>query len=228
MRMVAAPARSEGQIRARLSRWELAQWRGVGRLGLMSLMGVMGLMIGQSAVAKGTDSIVAPADWGSQPPPEQAYKSRPQLQIVGVTVHHQGEVWPADQDVAAYLRRLQAWSRQARNWIDVPYHYIVAPDGRIYLGRPIHWAGDSNTDYDTMGQLQVMLLGNFEVQQPTDEQLRSLVDLLGRLLTEHALPQDRIAVHRHHTAQTVCPGRFLMTRLDDVLRQVQTLRRAAP
>ena len=158
---------------------------------------------------------LAPSDWGSvEPPGTGSYKSRPQSTIRGITVHHQGEHWVAGNDVAAYLRRLQQWSRQARAWIDVPYHFIIAPDGAVYTGRSLSWAGDSNTDYDTLGEVQLMLLGNFEEQQPTAEQLRSTVGMLALLMAEHGLTADSIRAHRHHTGQTVCPGANLMARFE--------------
>ncbi len=168
--------------------------------------------------------VVSAAQWGSVPPPTSAYRSRRQEAITGLTVHHQGEIWQASSDVAAYLRRLQQWSRRERAWVDVPYHYIVAPDGRVYAGRDPQWAGDSNTDYDTMGQLQVMLLGNFEVQQPSPAQLQSTARLLGHLLALYGLAPGRIQAHRHHTTQTVCPGERLMLVFEELRGQAAALR----
>jgi hypothetical protein len=168
--------------------------------------------------------VVSAAQWGSVPPPALAYRSRRQALITGLTVHHQGEFWQPGADVAAYLRRLQQWSRRERTWVDVPYHYIVAPDGRVYAGRDPQWAGDSNTDYDTMGQLQVMLLGNFEEQQPSPAQLQSTAKLLGELLGLHGLAPEGIRAHRHHTAQTVCPGEHLMSVFEELRAQAAALR----
>jgi hypothetical protein len=41
---------------------------------------------------------------------------------------------------------LQDWSRNTRKWLDIPYHYIIDLDDRIYEGR------DTNTEYDSAGQ----------------------------------------------------------------------------
>ena len=164
--------------------------------------------------------VITSEEWGSVPPARAMSEGRSQTAIHTLTVHHQGLVWMPGSDVAAYLRNLQQWSRRAKGWIDVPYHYIIAPDGAVYQGRSPKWAGDTNTDYDTQGHLQVMLLGNFEEQRPTERQWRSTVDLLTRLMIDHDLTPQNIAAHRHHTGQTVCPGAHLMTRFEDLREAV--------
>lgn len=171
--------------------------------------------------------VVAVAAWGGRvlEPPARAQR------VTHLTLHHQGLLWAADADVAAYLRRLQTWSQQARGWADLPYHYIVAPDGAVYAGRSPARAGETNTAYDPNGHVQVMLLGNFEIQHPTPQQWAATVGLLSRLLQEHRLPVSAFGVHRQHADQTVCPGAHLVARLDElraalVLRQ-EAVRRAA-
>ena len=109
----------------------------------------------------------------------------------------------------AYLRRLQAWSRNTKRWADIPYHYVVAPDGRIYAARPLAVAGDTNTEYDPTGHALVMLLGNFEEVEPTPQELQATVDLMAWLARSHGLRADSIASHNDYSAQTLCPGRNL-------------------
>lgn len=155
-----------------------------------------------SAQAWGSTSLVAPT-----PAPQP---------VTHLTVHHQGELWKDGADVPAYLRRLQRWSREARGWPDLPYHYIVAPDGTVHAGRSPALPGDTNTEYDPRGHLQVMLLGNFEVQSPSAAQWRSTVQLLAHLLAAHGLAPEAIGAHRHHSAQTVCPGANLFARFDEL------------
>ncbi|MDR7297717.1 hypothetical protein J2X16_003066 [Pelomonas aquatica] len=131
----------------------------------------------------------------------------PPQRIDRITLHHQGEIWKEGTDVEAYLRRLQQWSRLTKRWADIPYHYVIAPDGRIYAARPLAQAGDTNTEYDPLGHALVMLVGNFEEQQPTAAQLHAAVELTAWLAREHKLGLDAIASHKDHSAQTVCPGK---------------------
>lgn len=138
----------------------------------------------------------------------------PPQQISHITLHHQGETWKDGADVPAYLRRLQQWSRETRHWADIPYHYVIAPDGRIYAARPLAQAGDTNTEYDPRGHALVMLLGNFEEQQPTPAQLNAAVELTAWLARENKLGLDDIASHKDYSRQTVCPGKNLYAYLE--------------
>jgi hypothetical protein len=155
-------------------------------------------------------SIVSVDAWGGNAVASAAAPQR----IGRITIHHQGEIWKQGADVEAYLRRLQQWSRLTRHWADIPYHYVIAPDGRIYAARPLEQAGDTNTEYDPRGHALVMLLGNFEEQQPTPAQLNAAVELTAWLAREHHLGLDAIASHKDYSRQTVCPGRNLYAYLE--------------
>lgn len=161
-------------------------------------------------------TIVPVAAWGGQPVPWPAQPQR----ITHLTVHHQGELFASNTDVPAYLRKLQTWSRNTRKWQDIPYHYVVAPDGQVYAARPPELAGETNTEYNPTGHLLVMLLGNFEVQQPTRAQWDGTVRLLVHLLRTHGMTPRELGVHLDYSTQTVCPGENLMKRWGEMRRQI--------
>ena len=161
-------------------------------------------------------AIIPVAVWGGQSVPLPAQPQR----ISHLTVHHQGEFFASNTDVPAYLRKLQTWSRQTRKWQDIPYHYVVAPDGQVYAARPPELAGETNTEYNPDGHLLVMLLGNFEVQQPTRAQWDGTVRLLVHLLRTHSMPPAALGVHRDYSTETVCPGENLMKRWGEMRRQI--------
>jgi len=154
--------------------------------------------------------IISVAAWGGT---TEAASQEPQ-HISRITIHHQGEIWKEGTDPELYLRRLQQWSRLTKHWADIPYHYVIAPDGRIFSARPISQAGDTNTEYDPRGHALVMLVGNFEVQQPTPEQLNAAVALTAWLASKYHLGLDSIASHRDYSHQTVCPGKNLYAYLE--------------
>lgn len=133
----------------------------------------------------------------------------PAQTITHITLHHQGETWNPARDPAEYLPKLQAWSRQTKHWADIPYHYVIAPDGRIYAARPEGVAGDTNTEYDPRGHLLIMLLGNFEEVEPTPQALAATAELMAWSAQRLGLGVDRIATHKDHSRQTVCPGKNL-------------------
>jgi hypothetical protein len=148
-------------------------------------------------------AIVAVADWGGTPAdPAQA---RPHT-ITHITLHHQGEPFKAGTDPRQYLRKLQTWSRNTKGWLDIPYHYIIDLEGRVYEGRDIAYAGDTNTEYDPSGHALIEVVGNFEEVEPNQVQLDAVVKVMAMLAKKYELPVARIASHRDHSDKTVCPG----------------------
>ncbi|GAB3464678.1 hypothetical protein GCM10027321_28850 [Massilia terrae] len=160
----------------------------------------------QPSLADVERGIVSVSAWGGTPAnPAQA---QPQT-ISYITLHHQGEPFPQGKDPVQYLRNLQTWSRTTKHWLDIPYHYIIDLDGKIYAGRDINYAGDTNTEYDPMGHALIEVVGNFEEVEPNQKQLDAVVDLMAMLAAKYKVPVDHIASHRDYSAQTVCPGKNL-------------------
>jgi len=154
--------------------------------------------------------ITAVSVWGGQP---MSTSDAPQT-ITRLTVHHQGETWTPGKDVPTYLRNLQKWSRETKHWADIPYHYVIDPEGKVYAARPENIAGDTNTEYDPRGHVLVMVLGNFEEVEPNAAQLQATVELMAELARKHGLDAGAIASHRDYSRQTVCPGKNLYRYLE--------------
>ena len=151
-------------------------------------------------------AIVPVSAWGGTPADPALARTQ---EITHITLHHQGESFPPGTDPVQYLRHLQSWSRSTKHWIDIPYHYIIDLDGKIYAGRDIRYAGDTNTEYDPKGHALIEVVGNFEEVQPNQKQLNAVVDLMALLATKYHVPLDHIASHRDYSSQTVCPGEHL-------------------
>lgn len=174
---------------------------------------LMAVLLAATSAAYAADPhIISVEEWGGTP--ADPAKARPQ-QITHITLHHQGEPFPAGTDPIAYLRNLQTWSRNTKHWIDIPYHYIIDLDGRIYEGRRIDYAGDTNTEYDPKGHALIEVVGNFEEVQPNAAQLDAVVDLMAMLAKKYKLSADTIHGHKDYSAQTVCPGENLYRYLAD-------------
>ncbi len=151
-------------------------------------------------------AIVPVQDWGGTP--ADAARARPQA-ITHITLHHQGEPFAPGTDPRQYLRNLQSWSRTTKGWLDIPYHYIIDLDGRIYAGRDIAYAGDTNTEYDPTGHALIEVVGNFEEVEPNQRQLDAVVDLMAMLAAKYHVGLDAIRSHRDYSDHTVCPGAHL-------------------
>lgn len=162
-----------------------------------------GIMLAQAAALATEVQIVSVAQWGGTPAdPALARKQ----QITHITLHHQGEPFPPGKDPVQYLRKLQTWSRTTKHWLDIPYHYIIDLDGRIYEGRKLEYAGDTNTEYDPKGHALIEVVGNFEEVEPNQKQLDAVADLMAVLAEKYNVPLDKIHGHKDYSAQTVCPG----------------------
>jgi hypothetical protein len=165
-----------------------------------------GMAQAQPTLADVERSIIPVAQWGGTPADPALVRKQ---EIRYITLHHEGESYPPGKDPIQYLRNLQTWSRTTKHWADIPYHYIIDLDGKIYEGRDIHYAGDTNTEYDPMGHALIEVVGNFEEVEPNQKQLDAVVDLMAMLAAKYHVPVERIASHRDYSAQTVCPGKNL-------------------
>ena len=170
-------------------------------------------------------SIMSVEQWGGTP--ADPAKARRQ-EITHITLHHQGEPFPQGKDPVAYLRNLQTWSRNTKHWLDIPYHYIIDLDGKIYEGRKLDYAGDTNTEYDPKGHALIEVVGNFEEVEPNQRQLDATADLMAALARRYKVSIDAIHGHKDYSAQTVCPGEHLYKYLQDgYFRRQVALRLAA-
>ncbi len=130
-------------------------------------------------------------------------------EIKFITLHHGGEEYPPDKNTAEHLRQLQKWSRNEKKWIDIPYHFLIDWEGKIYAGRNLRYPGDTNTNYDPTGHALICVLGNFEVQTPNEKHLRAVAELMAWLCSAYGLSSDGIKGHLDLAAGTVCPGKNL-------------------
>ena len=136
--------------------------------------------------------------------------------ITHVTLHHTGDREPLrpEDDPVRKLRGLQSWGAAERNWWDVPYHYLLDLEGRIYEGRDWRYMGETNTTYDPGGHFLISVIGNYDRQEPTPAQLKAIADLMAWALKEFSLPLERIGGHYNY-ATTGCPGTHLRKYLEN-------------
>lgn len=150
--------------------------------------------------------IISVKQWGGTPAIDSLAKKQT---ITHITLHHQGEPFPKGKDPQQYLRNLQNWSRREKHRIDIPYHYIIDLEGKIYEGRNINYAGDTNTEYDPTGHALIEVVGNFEEVEPNQEQLDAVVRIMTFLAIQYNVPVDSIRSHKDYSTKTVCPGKNL-------------------
>lgn len=134
-----------------------------------------------------------------------------------ITIHHEGgKALSLDQDATQRLRNVQSWCMGPdRQWADIPYHFLIAPDGTVYEGRDPFTAGESNTAYDPTGHLHISFLGNYNEQKLDDKLIQVLTSLIAQLCKEYQISADTIAGHRDYFAQTTCPSEEIYQHIKD-------------
>lgn len=65
-------------------------------------------------------------------------------------------------------------------WAGIGYHYYIRKDGKVYQGRSIKFVG-SHCKGNNSCSIGVCLEGNFEKEQPTEAQLKSLFELISHI-----------------------------------------------
>lgn len=139
-----------------------------------------------------------------------AAKSFARHEPVRITIHHEGTRLLPGDDAVRKIKAIQTWGMGPdRKWADVPYHFFIAPDGRIYEGRDIHTAGETNTEYDPAGHLLICCLGNYEEQEVPETQLKALVRMIAWCSKTYNIPFETLSTHRDQSKQTTCPGKNL-------------------
>ena len=94
-----------------------------------------------------------------------------------------------------------------RGYADVAYHFMIDDEGIIFEGREINIRGAHVQGFNT-GSVGIVLLGNFNDEQPSESQLTSLSELVDYLGYIYSI--GYLAGHRDYPDQspdgTECPG----------------------
>ncbi len=106
------------------------------------------------------------------------------------------------------MRRARIGNRMRDAWGDVPYHFYIGVSGRIAEARDLAYAGDSNTRYNLIGRIQVVVEGSFDREEPNANQIAALTNLVRWLAAKYDVPPSKISGHNDHAA-TTCPGKNL-------------------
>lgn len=122
--------------------------------------------------------------------------------IAKIIVHHTA--------VDTTLENLRA-SAQRRGYSDIPYHFVIMPDGSVHATRPLERMGAhcKGHNADSIG---VALMGNLEKTPPTEAQLAALTRLIADLRRKYPVP----VVGHGALRPTACPGRYLRPVLDAI------------
>jgi hypothetical protein len=126
-----------------------------------------------------------------------------------ITIHHEGNKANYDRSIPDVTRdlRLDQAAHRSRGYGDIGYHFMIDYAGRLWEGRSLKYQG-AHVSSRNPGNIGIVLLGNFEIQKPSDAQKKSLLKLVAELRRFYRISRLRIYGHRNLDA-TLCPGRNL-------------------
>ncbi|HTL52337.1 MAG TPA: peptidoglycan recognition family protein [Planctomycetota bacterium] len=131
-----------------------------------------------------------------------------------ITLHHSGVLCDADSrdGVIQVLRGFRREHIQRFSAGDIGYHYIIDRQGNLWHGRDLKYQGAHVKDHNE-GNIGVMIMGNFEDQDPTRAQLDTANHVLPALMKRYKVELDHVRSHRE-LMPTECPGRILQAAFD--------------
>ncbi len=132
------------------------------------------------------------------------------LPVRYITVHHcAGPVFTEDDlgSTKVRLESIRRYHRESLGWGDIGYHFAVDRAGRIWQCRSLAWQGAHVADHNE-GNIGVVVLGDFDQQQPSPAQVAALEQHLRTLMRAYGVPVSRVKTHQEW-APTACPGRNL-------------------
>jgi len=147
-----------------------------------------------------------------------------------LVVHHTAlKLAGDDRSPTERMKALYTYHADKIGWGDIGYHFVIDEKGNIFEGRNGGksvigghlYCGNTST-------IGIALMGNFEVERPTQNQFRSLKQLLSYLANEYALNLNgKVRFHgklsspivgHKDAGHTKCPG----FNLDEVMPQIRS------
>ena len=156
-------------------------------------------------------TVVRRNDWAYVAP--KPWRLRESSSFDRITVHHTGSTTyvETDRNAVAYALEGVLTAHLKRGFGDVGYHFIVDYAGRVWEGRSLAFEG-AHVSAQNEGNIGVMLLGNFERQEPSAEQMATLGRVVTGLRETFTMKKHRLYGHRD-LGQSCCPGRNLYPRV---------------
>lgn len=164
--------------------------------------------------------IISREEWGAVPPAKAMSPLSPDRFII----HHSGERSNPSKTLEQAIRGYQVFHQGTRNWADVAYHFVIDMNGRIAEGRSLEWEPDITgiaPGFDKSGVINISLDGDFDVEEPSAEQIAALEHLMCYLAQYYKITPDEETVVTHgDVASTKCPGEVLYGEIPMIIEDV--------
>ena len=152
-------------------------------------------------------TLVARSEWTDERP--KAWLLRSAGEFDRITIHHAGNSVNMNTEKNAVASDLEDiyTAHMERKYGDIAYHLVIDYAGRVWEGRSLAYEG-AHVSGQNAKNIGVMVLGNFEKQEPSEKQLEAIRTLVDLLRDRYAIKRHRIYGHRD-LGKSFCPGRNL-------------------
>lgn len=151
-----------------------------------------------------------------------------------LVVHHSALIVKGDPRPAAErVRALYKYHAVSKGWGDIGYNFVVDEDGVVYEGRTGGEGVIGGHAYcNNVGTIGIVLMGNFELESPSQEQAKGLQKLLSDLASRYDIDLSRSVTFHGKTyaspivghkdlLSTLCPGYSLYSALSQIIANVR-------
>ena len=122
-----------------------------------------------------------------------------------IIVHHTWRPTAREYRGIETVRGVRRYHMQVRGWSDNGYHVMIAPDGSIFMCRPLGRSG-AHTRGRNAHSIGVSFIANFDSETPKDYKgLHTGVRVIAALVERFGLDMANIRFHREFAPKT-CPG----------------------
>jgi N-acetylmuramoyl-L-alanine amidase/Secretion system C-terminal sorting domain len=175
------------------------------------------------------------AEWGAALNlNENIYSGSPSFTTVTHIIVHHSDGSNTSSDWDAVVRAILDFHVNTNGWADVAYNWLIAPTGKLYVGR----GGGNNVlgahycakNGNTMG---ICLLGNYTNVAPTDTALKTLEKIIAWKCTDSNIDPLATANHAVGNLKTIeghrsgcatdCPGNMTYALLDNIRTNVSKI-----
>lgn len=131
--------------------------------------------------------------------------------IIFIAVHHLDAL-------NATIEEIHIWHLE-KGWSGCGYNEYIRKDGTVYIGRGMHiGAHTQNFNHCSYG---IALEGNFNIENPTQEQLNSLVERIKYL--KESFPSKVRVIGHYGLNNTDCPGKnFPLAKITTLTAEIRS------
>jgi hypothetical protein len=129
--------------------------------------------------------------------------------IDGIIIHHTGDPLSiAKYNGLAGILSIANFQINEFKWNKVSWHYLIAPDGSVWLGAPLNEQA-IHTQNHNKTTVSVLLYMDGDKELPTDAQRSTLKQIVSLLSIKLKLGNDAVHTHHYFTNLKTCPGKLV-------------------